>query len=355
MKPTKNGHPVVGPEEPFARKPFLRRAILPAVPAAATSPALTTREGVRPRAQRRSLLADYLQLSKPRVSAMVLLTAAGGFYLGSLASGISPFHAGLLRTLLGIALVTAGSSVLNQALERKTDRCMPRTASRPMAQERIGLTHGLLLGFALVAGGSLYLAQTTNLITGTLTLLTAVSYVAIYTPLKRITTMNTFIGAFPGALPPLIGWTAARGLIEWPAVALFTILFVWQFPHFMAIGWMYRGDYANAGIRLTATGKDTREAARSSAVQALFWVTLMIPVSLWPTYLHITGLPYAVVALALDAYYLWATVRFARITRTVEENESRALARGLLKVSVVYLPLLLLAMVLNAQGRLLLH
>jgi hypothetical protein len=118
-----------------------------------------------------------------------------------------------------------------------------------MAQHRIGLVQGLVLGFALVFGGSVYLAWATNPLTGLLTLLTAVAYVAIYTPLKRITTLNTFIGAFPGALPPLLGWTAARGLIEWPAVALFAILFVWQFPHFMAIGWMYRADYAMAGIR----------------------------------------------------------------------------------------------------------
>ena len=322
------------------------------VPAAVTSPAIGRREHVRSRSRTGTLLNDYVALSKPRVSAMVLLTAAGGFYLGSLASGISPFHLGLVRALLGIALVTAGSSVLNQALERKTDRRMPRTASRPMAQHRIGLAHGLLLGFALIVGGSLYLALTTNLITGTLTLLTAVGYVAIYTPLKRITPLNTFVGAFPGALPPLIGWTAARGLIEWPAVALFTILFVWQFPHFMAIGWMYRSDYAQAGIRLTATGKDTGDAARSSSVQALFWAALMIPVSLWPTWLHVTGRPYAVAAFFLGLMYLAATVRFATIQRDAGGPGNRALARGLLKVSVIYLPLLLLAMVLNAQGRL---
>jgi heme o synthase len=286
---------------------------------------------------------------------MVLLTAAGGFYLGSLASGISPFHIGLLEALFGIALVTAGSSVLNQALERTTDRRMPRTASRPMALGRIGLAHGLLLGFALIVGGSFYLAITTNLITGTLTLLTAVGYVAIYTPLKRMTTLNTFIGAFPGALPPLIGWTAARGLIEWPAVALFAILFVWQFPHFMAIGWLYRSDYARAGIRLTATGPDTRDAARSSATQALFWAVLMLPVSLWPTWLHLTGVPYAVVAVILGVFYLGATIRFARIATRgdMEPSTDRALARGLLKASVLYLPLLLLAMALNARGRLL--
>ena len=322
------------------------------MPAAVTSPAVPRRTRPQDRAGAAGLFADYVALSKPRVSFMVLLTAAGGFYLGSLASGISPFHIGLLEALLGIALVTAGSSVLNQALERRTDRRMPRTASRPMALGRVGLAHGLLLGFALIVGGSLYLALTTNVITGTLTLLTAVAYVAIYTPLKRITPLNTFIGAFPGALPPLIGWTAARGLIEWPAVALFAILFVWQFPHFMAIGWLYRADYAQAGIRLTATGRDAGDAARSSAVQALFWAVLMIPVSLWPTVLHTTGMPYAATAILLDLYYLWATLRFARIARSPEAAADRKLARGLLKASVIYLPLLLLAMALNAQGRL---
>ena len=299
-----------------------------------------------------SLLADYATLVKPRVSTMVVITAAAGFYLGSLRSGISPFHIGLLEALAGITTVTAGSSVLNQALERTTDLLMPRTASRPMAQRRIGLAHGLILGFFLVFAGSLYLAYATNLITGLLTLLTAVSYVAIYTPLKRFTTLNTFIGAFPGALPPLIGWTAARGLIEWPAVALFAILFVWQFPHFMAIGWMYRADYASAGIRVTATQQPLRWAARSSVIQALFYAVLMIPVSLWPTFLHTTGLPYAIVATVLGIWYLYATIRFTRILRNPEDPANRAIAKNLMKVSVMYLPLLLAAMMLNAQGHL---
>jgi protoheme IX farnesyltransferase len=317
------------------------------------SHATTSTAAAAPSTRSHSLLSDYAVLSKPRVSLMVIITAGAGFYLGSLASGISPFQIGLLKALIGIALVTAGSAALNQALERRTDRRMPRTAARPMAQQRIGLAHGLLVGFALVCGGSLYLALATNPLTGTLTLLTAVGYVAIYTPLKRITTLNTFIGAFPGALPPLIGWTAARGLIEWPAIALFAILFVWQFPHFMAIGWLYRADYAHAGIRVTATQQPTREAARSSTLQALFYAILMIPVSLWPTWLHITGIPYAIAALLLGAYYLLATIRFMRITRNPDDPANRATARHLLKVSVIYLPLLLLAMMLNAQGRLL--
>ena len=312
-----------------------------------------TSTAVPTRARSHSVLADYATLFKPRVSLMVIITAAAGFYLGSLASGISPFHIGLIKALFGIALVTAGSSALNQALERSTDRRMPRTADRPMAQHRIGLVHGLAIGFLLICGGSIYLAWATNPITGMLTLLTAVGYIAIYTPLKRITTLNTFIGAVPGALPPLIGWTAARGLIEWPAVALFAILFVWQFPHFMAIGWMYRTDYAHAGIRVTSTQTPTTWAARSSAIQALFYAILMIPVSLWPSALHTTGLPYTLVATLLGLWYLYATIRFARILRTSGDADSIALARNLLKVSVLYLPLLMLAMILNAQGRLL--
>ena len=300
-----------------------------------------------------TLLADYVTLFKVRVSTMVIITAGAGFYLGSLRSGISPFHAGLIRALAGIAVVTCGSSALNQALERRTDAHMRRTSNRPMAAGRISLAHGLLLGFAAIFLGSLYLAYTTNLLTGTLTLLTAIGYVGIYTPLKRITPINTFIGAFPGALPPLIGWTAARGVIEWPAVALFAILFVWQFPHFMAIGWMYRDDYAAAGIRLTPTQPDAQDAARSTVIQSLFYAVLMIPVSLWPTWLGTTGNFYAAAATILSAGYLWYTIRFARIVRAPLAPDARVYARDLLKASVIYLPLLMAAMMLDAKGRLL--
>jgi protoheme IX farnesyltransferase len=232
-----------------------------------------------------------------------------------------------------------------------------------MAAGRISLAHGLIVGFLLTFLGSLYLAHATNLLTGTLTLLTAVAYVAIYTPLKQFSTLNTFIGAFPGALPPLIGWTAARGVIEWPGVALFAILFVWQFPHFMAIGWMYREDYARAGIRLTSTLTDTRYAARSSVVQALFYAVVMIAVSLWPYALGITGVPYAIVAIVLSAGYLWYTIRFARIgfgkrvpsphVVGADAHSDCMPARTLLRASVIYLPLLLAAMMLDARGRLL--
>ncbi len=300
-----------------------------------------------------SLLADYGTLLKPRVSTMVVITAAGGFYLGSLQSGISPFNLGAVESLAGIAVVTCGSSVLNQALERRTDKLMRRTAARPMAAGRIGLAHGLVLGFAAIFLGSLYLAWVSNPLTGMLTLLTAVGYVAIYTPLKRVTTINTFIGAFPGALPPLIGWTAARGIIEWPGVALFAILFVWQFPHFMAIGWMYREDYARAGIRLTATQQPASSAAQMAVVQALFYAVLMIPVSLWPVALGTAGYPYGFAAAILSFGYLWYTVRFARVLRDPLSGISRTYARDLLRASVIFLPLLLAAMMLDAKGRLL--
>jgi heme o synthase len=300
-----------------------------------------------------SLLADYATLFKLRISTMVIITAGAGFYLGSLRSGISPFHAGFLQALIGIAVVTCGSSALNQALERKSDSLMRRTADRPMAAGRISLAHGLVLGFIATFLGALYLAYTTNLLTGTLTLLTAIGYVAIYTPLKRVTTINTFIGAFPGALPPLIGWTAARGVIEWPGVALFAILFVWQFPHFMAIGWMYREDYARAGIRLTPNLPNTQYAAQSTVIQALFYAVLMIPVSLWPAALHTTGYLYAAAASLLGAGYLWYTIRFARILRDPTSEASLVAARNLLRASILYLPLLLAAMMLDAKGRLL--
>ncbi len=315
--------------------------------------ATTLTTATHPTTATHTLLSDYIILFKFRVSTMVIITAAAGFYLGSLQSGISPFNLQMVKALAGIAIVTCGSAALNQALERRTDRRMRRTADRPMAQHRISLLHGLTLGFAATFLGSLYLAYVTNPLTGTLTLLTAIGYVAIYTPLKRITTINTFLGAFPGALPPLIGWTAARGLIEWPAVALFAILFVWQFPHFMAIGWLYRDDYAHAGIRLTSTLPDTQYAARSTVIQSLFYAVLMIPVALWPTALHITGIPYAIAATFLSLAYLWYTIQFAKILRDPESQASRTLARNLLKASVIYLPLLLAAMMLDAKGRLL--
>ena len=183
-------------------------------------------------------------------------------------SGIPSFQRGLLDVLFGIGLVSAGAGALNQALERTTDARMKRTADRPLASGRFPLAVGILAGLGAVALGATWLALHTNLLTVSLALLTAFTYVAIYTPLKRVTTMATFIGAFPGAMGPMLGWTAARGRIEWPGVALFAILFVWQFPHFMSIAWLYRDDYARAGIRMLPV---VQPDGWSTVVEALFY------------------------------------------------------------------------------------
>jgi protoheme IX farnesyltransferase len=295
-----------------------------------------------------SRIADYAELFKFRVTALVVMTAWAGFYLGSMRSGISSMQPGLIAALLGIGLVSAGSAALNEALERKLDAKMIRTAQRPMASGRISLPHGVLMGMLAIVAGALWLTYETNLITGTLTLLTAFSYVAIYTPLKRRTTLATFIGAFPGAMPPLLGWTAARGIIEWPAVALFAILFVWQFPHFMAIAWLYKEDYGRAGIRMLPV---VQPDGWSTVLEALTYAVLMIPVSLLPVYLHVAGKIYGATALLLGLAYLAYTIRFARITRARSMVESKMYARDLLKVSVIYLPVLLTVLMLNAIGK----
>jgi protoheme IX farnesyltransferase len=225
---------------------------------------------------------------------------------------------------------------------------MIRTSDRPLPTGRIGLAHGILLGLLAIAAGAIWLTLRAGLLTGTLTLLTSFTYVAVYTPLKRHTPLATFIGAFPGAMPPLIGWVAARGRIEWPAVALFAVLFVWQFPHFMAIAWLYREDYGRAGIRMLPV---VQPDGWSTVVEALVYAVLMIPVSLLPVYLHMAGRIYGVAAVLLGIFYLAYTIRFSRITKAHGVIESRRYARDLLKVSVIYLPLLLTAMMLNATGK----
>jgi protoheme IX farnesyltransferase len=295
-----------------------------------------------------SLLHDLRELFKIKVVALVLVTGWGGFYLGSMESGIPSFQRGLLETLLGIGLVSAGAGALNEAMERRTDALMKRTADRPMAAGRFSLAQGIMAGLGALALGAVCLALTTNLLTVALALLTAFTYVAIYTPLKRFTTLATFIGAFPGAMGPLLGWTAARGRIEWPAVALFAILFVWQFPHFMAIAWLYRDDYARAGIRMLPV---VQPDGWSTVAEALFFAVVMIPVSLTPWWLDLAGMTYAVLATALGLFYLAYTIRFARILRKITETESRMLARDLLKVSVLYLPLLFTALMLCATAK----
>ncbi len=295
-----------------------------------------------------SRIADYSELFKLRVTAMVVLTAWAGFYLGSTRTGVTSMQASLIPVLVGIGLVSAGAAACNEAIERRLDARMIRTARRPMASGRIGLAHGLAMAAGAIVLGTLCLVREANFVTGMLTLVTAATYVGIYTPLKRYTTLATFIGAFPGAMPPLLGWTAARGAIEWPAVALLSILFVWQFPHFMAISWLYREDYGRAGIRMLPV---VEPDGRSTVIQAIVYAVLMIPVSLLPVYLHVAGMSYGLVAVALGIFYLVYTVRFGRIVKAKSAIESKMYARDLLKVSVIYLPLLLTMLMLNATGK----
>jgi len=293
-------------------------------------------------------IADCRELFKVRVTGMVVITSWAGFYLGSMQSGISSLQRGLIDVLFGVGLVSAGAGALNQVLERKSDARMVRTANRPLAAGRLSLGSGLIAGLGSLALGALWLMLHTNALTVALALLTAFTYVAIYTPLKRVTSLATFIGAFPGAMGPMLGWTAARGRIEWPAVALFAILFVWQFPHFMAIAWLYREDYGRAGIRMLPV---VQPDGWSTVIEALFYAVLMIPVSLVPWRLGMTGEVYAGLAGALGLFYLAYTIRFARILRTPSAELSRSLARDLLKVSVIYLPLLMTALMLCAIAK----
>jgi protoheme IX farnesyltransferase len=295
-----------------------------------------------------TLIHDLRELFKVKVVGLVLVTGWGGFYLGSMLSGISSVQRGLLDTLLGIGLVSAGAGALNEAMERKSDARMKRTADRPLASGRFSLAQGIVAGLGSLALGAVWLALHTNLLTVALALLTAFTYVAIYTPLKRVTAIATFIGAFPGAMGPLLGWTAARGRIEWQGVALFAILFVWQFPHFMAISWLYRDDYSRAGIRMLPV---VQPDGWSTVAEALFFAVAMIPVSLVPWRLGMASLAYAVLAGALGLLYLAYTIRFAGILRTNDETESRMLARDLLKVSVLYLPLLFTTLMVCSIGK----
>ena len=293
-----------------------------------------------------SRIADYAELFKSRVTAMVVLTAWAGFYLGSLQGGVSSMQPQLIAVLLGIGLVSAGAAALNEAIEFRSDARMGRTARRPMAAGRIGRVHGVVLALTVASAGTLLLLREANALTAALTLATAATYVLVYTPLKRVTTLATFIGAFPGAMPPLLGWVAARGRIEWPAVALFALLFVWQFPHFMAIAWLYREDYGRAGIRMLPV---VQPDGTSTVIEAVTYAVLMVPVSLLPVVLHMAGIVYGVTALLLSLVYLGYTIRFGRITRASSKAESRMYARDLLKISVMYLPVLLIALMLSAH------
>ena len=294
--------------------------------------------------QKTGLLGDYLQLFKVRVTSLIVMTAWAGYYMGAARSGISSLRWSLLHALVGIGATCAGSAALNEVLERRVDGLMRRTRNRPLPTGRMSLATGLTAGILATVAGSIYLSLTTNVLTGALAFLTAAVYLGFYTPLKRISPISTFVGAFPGAMPPLLGWTAIRGKLEIEAVFLFLIVFFWQFPHFQAIAWMYRDDYEAAGIKMLPV---VDKAGHSVIRQMLTYCSTLISVSLVPTLLHMTGKIYLFGALILGMAFLWFVWRLARTNLPTTAPESRAFARQLLQASVLYLPLLFALMMLN--------
>jgi len=293
-----------------------------------------------------SRLGDYAILLKMRVTSLVVMTAWTGYYLGAQRAQISTFSWKLICALMGIGLVSGGAAALNQVIEREADGRMARTQRRPIPGKRMGVAEAAAIGIACILGGAAYLMITTNLLTGVLSVLTASAYLGAYTPLKKHSPLCTTIGALPGAMPPLLGWAAARGRVEWEALVLFAILFLWQFPHFHAIAWMYREDYRRAGIRMLPV---VEEDGRSTVREVLAYSLMLVPVTLFPGFLHMVGRTYIVGALIFDLAFLVYCLRFARVLSGLPAGESRKLARSLLRASVLYLPALFALMMLNAK------
>lgn len=250
------------------------------------------------------------------------------------------------NALAGIGMVAAGTAAVNQIMEREPDAQMHRTRNRPLVTGAIGLTWASVLSTLLIFGGTLYLGFITNWLTGLLTFFTCVMYLAIYTPLKKKTSWCTAIGAVPGAMPAALGWTAISGRLDWEAVALFAILFCWQFPHFHSIALLYREDYARAGIRMLPV---TEPDGRSTTIQVLVFSLILIAATAAPLLLHMAGLLYFVSALLLGSALLWFSIQLWQSQTATGQAPARLMARRLLQASVLYLPLLLTIMVIDAR------
>jgi protoheme IX farnesyltransferase len=286
----------------------------------------------------RALWSDYWAMTKPEVNFLIAVTAAVGFYLGS--PGISRFAwTSLLNTVLGTALVASGAGALNQWMEHRFDARMRRTARRPIAAGRVEPIRALVFGVALSLTGAAYLFLTTNNLASLLAVATLVSYLFLYTPSKRITPLCTLIGAFPGAIPPLIGWAAARGSLDPQAWVLFAVVFFWQFPHFMAIAWMYREDYARAGYLVLPAGTQKNHFV---IWQTVLPALVLLPLSLIPANTGVSGLAYSACAFLLGAGFLYYGVRFGF-------RRSNVAARRLLVASIIYLPAVFALMTLNKK------
>ena len=282
----------------------------------------------------REKLSAYLELTKPRITFLIVLTSAAGFCLGSPGA---VDYALLTHAMIGIALLSSGIATINQFMERDLDALMRRTEKRPLPTGRVLPFEALWFGLALTLTAEVYLASFVNLLTAALGLTIIAGYLLLYTPLKTRTTLSTVVGAFPGAMPPLIGWAAARGQVGIAAWVLFAILFLWQFPHFLAIAWMYREDYGRAGIRMLPV---VEPEGRVTGQQIVAFTIMLIPVSLLPAVMGISGRVYLVAALVLGLLFLVSSVRAAL-------SKSNQHARQLLLASVLYLPLLFGVMVLN--------
>lgn len=283
-------------------------------------------------------VADYWELTKPKIATLVLVTVAVAALIGSWGP---PEPVLIIHALVGTALVAASASAFNQLIERHSDARMRRTADRPLPAARLSTGEVVWFGAATILVGVVYLAVMVNWLTAALGLLTWALYVLAYTPLKSRTPSNTAVGAVAGALPVLMGWAAVDGPFTWSvggikAAALFTIVFLWQFPHFMAIAWIYRDEYRAAGLKMLSV---VDPSGRRAGAQAVVSALLLIPVSLIPTMMRLTGPAYFAAALLLGVMYLAWSVRFFW-------RRDEASARGLLRVSLVYLPTVLFLLTL---------
>lgn len=284
----------------------------------------------------REKITAYLELTKPRIAFMLVLTSAAGFYLGT-KEGFDVLQ--FVNSMVAITLLAFGVATLNQYWERETDTLMERTAKRPLPSKSLAPKEALAFGALLCLVAEIYLLLAVNAMTAALGMVVIVGYVLVYTPLKTRTSASTAIGALPGALPPLMGWTAAANEITLGAWALFAMQFLWQFPHFFAIAWMYRDEYAKAGIQmLPVVDRDGKITAR----QIVLFALMLFPVSLAPFFLGISGWVFLVGASLLGVWFMWASILSAR-AKTKEQ------ARKLLMVSVIYLPLLFILMVADKR------
>jgi protoheme IX farnesyltransferase len=290
--------------------------------------------GIAAQVADKSWAAVFADLVKARLTTLVLLTTLVGFYMG----WRGPMNFALMfHVVAGTALVASGAAALNQLLEREYDAKMRRTQSRPLPSGRLQPATVMIFGGACAVAGLVYLAFLVNPLTSVLGAVTLVSYLFIYTPLKRVTWLNTPVGAIPGALPPLMGWTAARGEMSSEGWALFAILAFWQLPHFFAIAWLYREDYARAGFKMLPEVDPT---GQRTGQQAVSHTLALLAVSVFPYVFNLAGPVYLAGALLLGAYYLWCAMAFAR-------QLTLPRARQLFLASIIYLPLLLVVMVLD--------